>query len=395
MTREDAYFERILLLAGLWEGYDEWLGYYLENEEPLSDIVLELVDCHGDMKEVEHRLNLYCLEKPFDEESVHERLRLYLWENYKRGKMAKDEVLALMCRFSSRIIPYGTGVHSNFMALSDYYDLVKEGMIAEEKFDKAFCAYLERGERVDTDKLWGKAYSEKYVLITGAYGGMGRKTAELLRDAGYYVLALDRKVGAPERNIIPIEADVTSAESVAHALKAARAYTEKLDAIVHFAGVYMLDSLFEMSEEAFERIFRVNLFGAYLVNKTFLPMLKKGSRIIITTSELAPLDPLPFTGIYAVTKAALDKYAYSLRMEAQLLGIDVCVLRAGAVATDMLGASTTALDKFCDGTKLYTCNAARFKKIVEGVEARNILPEKLARRVLKILGKKKRVLPTA
>ena len=230
---------------------------------------------------------------------------------------------------------------------------------------------------------------KKYVLITGAYGGMGRAAAELLRSRGFCVLAMDRKTGAPEENIIPIEADVTSEESVASAFEAVRAYTEKLDAIVHFAGVYMLDSLFEMPAEAFRKICDVNLFGAYLVNKTFLPMLGKGSRILITTSELAPLDPLPFTGVYAVTKAALDKYAYSLRMEAQLLGIDVCVLRAGAVATDMLGASTSALDRFCEGTKLYTCNAARFKKIVESVEARSIAPEKIAEKAAKILGRKR------
>ena len=226
---------------------------------------------------------------------------------------------------------------------------------------------------------------KKYVLITGAYGGMGRAAAELLRSRGFCVLAMDRKTGAPEENIIPIEADVTSEESVMCAFEAVRAYTERLDAIVHFAGVYMLDSLFEMPKEAFCKICNVNLFGAYLVNKTFLPMLGKGSRILITTSELAPLDPLPFTGVYAVTKAALDKYAYSLRMEAQLLGVDVCVLRAGAVATDMLGASTTALDRFCEGTKLYSCNAARFKKIVESVEARNIAPEKIAEKAAKIL----------
>ena len=42
------------------------------------------------------------------------------------------------------------------------------------------------------------------------------------------------------------------------------------------------------------------------------------SRIIITTSELAPLDPLPFTCIYGITKAALEKYAFSLRMETNL-----------------------------------------------------------------------------
>ena len=230
---------------------------------------------------------------------------------------------------------------------------------------------------------------KKYVLITGAGGGMGRAAAKLLAKQGYCVFALDRKSAAPEENITPIEADVTSEESVAAAFEAVREQTEKLDAIVHFAGVYMLDSLFEMPTEAFRKICDVNLYGAYLVNKTFLPMLEKGSRILITTSELAPLDPLPFTGVYAVTKAALDKYAYSLRMEAQLLGVDVCVLRAGAVATDMLGASTTALDRFCEETKLYSCNAARFKKIVEGVEARNIAPEKIAKKAAKILASRR------
>ena len=128
--------------------------------------------------------------------------------------------------------------------------------------------------------------------------------------------------------------------------------------------------------------------GVFLINKTFLPLLKKGSKILITTSELAPLDPLPFTGIYAVSKAALDKYAYSLRMELQLLGISVSVLRAGAVKTDMLGASTTALDRFCKKTELYSCNAKRFKRIVEGVEARNIEPQRIAKKAYRVLGKR-------
>ena len=117
--------------------------------------------------------------------------------------------------------------------------------------------------------------------------------------------------------------------------------------------------------------------------------MKAGGRIIITTSELAVLDPLPFTGIYAVTKAALDKYAYSLRMELQLNDIDVSVLRAGAVSTGMLGVSTDALDRFCDNTKLYTCNAKRFKQIVNRVEARSIEPSKIARRVLSMLNKRR------
>ena len=121
----------------------------------------------------------------------------------------------------------------------------------------------------------------------------------------------------------------------------------------------------------------------------FLPLLEKGSRIVITTSELAPLDPLPFTGIYAITKGALDKYAYSLRMELQLKEITVSVLRAGAVDTGMLGASTDALDRFIEKTQLYNCNAKRFKSIVESVEAKNVKPEAIAKKVSKILHKRK------
>ena len=228
----------------------------------------------------------------------------------------------------------------------------------------------------------------KSILVTGAYGGMGSAACKLLRDMGYTVFALDQRIMEAEKAIIPIQADITSEDSIKEAFARVAETAESLDAILHFAGMYMLDSLVEMSDEDFRTIFDVNLRGAFLINKTFLPLLGKGSRILIVTSELAPLDPLPFTGIYAVTKAALDKYAYSLRMELQLLGITVSVLRAGAVKTRMLGVSTDALDRFCEGTKLYSCNAARFKRIVGTVEARNIPPEKIAQKAVRILKKK-------
>jgi len=89
-----------------------------------------------------------------------------------------------------------------------------------------------------------------------------------------------------------------------------------------------------------------------------------------------------------VTKSALDKYAYSLKMELQLLGIKVSVLRAGAVDTGMIGTSMNELEKFVSNTKLYKCNADRFKRIVETVEARNIKPQKIAEKVSAILKKK-------
>ena len=229
----------------------------------------------------------------------------------------------------------------------------------------------------------------KSILITGAYGGMGKETAELLANKGFKVFALDRNIGEEKENIISVKADLCNKDDIENAFEEIKKHTDELYAIIHFAGVYMLDSLVELSSESFEKAFEINVFAAAKINKTFLPLLKKGSRIIITTSELASLDPLPFTGLYAVTKSALDKYAYSLKMELQLLDIKVSVLRAGAVKTDMLGVSTNALDNFVKNTKLYSCNAKRFKAIVEGVEARSVPAEKIAIKISKILGAKK------
>ena len=153
------------------------------------------------------------------------------------------------------------------------------------------------------------ASSPRYILVTGAYGGMGRATITALAKRGYKVFALDLKAPCEaQQGIIPIEADVTNEASLGKVMET----TDELFAIVHFAGRYVMDSLIEVPAKELEAVFRINVLGAFLVNRTFQPLLKTGSRIVMTTSELAPLDPLPFTGIYAVTKSTLDKYAYSL-----------------------------------------------------------------------------------
>ena len=146
-----------------------------------------------------------------------------------------------------------------------------------------------------------------------------------------------------------------------------------------------MDSLLEMDEKRFVRIFDINVFGVFRINQIFAPLLTKGSRIVITSSELAPLDPLPFNGIYGITKATIEKYAFSLRMETNLLDIPVSIIRPGAVKTGLLGASTQAIDRFVSNTKLYKSTSTRFKKIVDSVESRNITPDKIADKVLAAL----------
>ena len=229
----------------------------------------------------------------------------------------------------------------------------------------------------------------KYALVTGAFGGMGKAVTEKLSKEGFFVFALDKKIEEKKENVFHIQVDLTNEEEVKNAFEEVSKITCKLDAVLHFVGIYTLNSLVEIDEKSFIKAFDVNVFSTYRVNKIFLPLLKNGSKIIITTSELAPLAPLPFTGLYAITKSSLDKYAYSLRMELQLLGITVSVLRPGAVKTDMLSVSTNSLDNFCNNTSLYSFSSKRFKHIVDKVEARNISPIKVANKTFKILKKKR------
>ena len=226
---------------------------------------------------------------------------------------------------------------------------------------------------------------KKTVLITGAGGSMGQAVWRRLLELGWTVFGLDRQAPGSAEKLCFIPTDLTDAASVEEACARVRQQTEHLDAIVHLAGVYDLDSLVEMDEQAITRLFQVNLFGVYRVNRAFFPLLSKGSRIVITSSELAPLDPLPFTGVYGVSKAALEKYADSLRMEVNLHGISVSVIRPGAVKTGLLDVSTRALDRFCAETKYYPCNAERFRRIVNSVEAKHVPPERIAGRVEKAL----------
>ena len=222
----------------------------------------------------------------------------------------------------------------------------------------------------------------KTVLVTGAAGGMGAAICRNLTEAGCQVFALDiRQVPVP--GVKSVQCDITDLPSLEKARD--RFYREfsHLDGIVHAAGIYDLDALSEMDDERFQRIFSINVFGVYRINRLFLPFMGKGGRITVITSELAPLNPLPFTGIYAVTKSALDKYAYSLRSELALREIHVSVIRPGAVNTGLLNVSTGALERFCANTKNFAPNAAHFRDIVNRVEAKSVSPDRVAELVRK------------
>jgi len=213
---------------------------------------------------------------------------------------------------------------------------------------------------------------------------MGSAICRVLSAAGHEVWGLDREI-APMEGVRLIAADVTQRPALEAAFAQIREEAGSLDGFIHTAGIYDLNALAEMPEEDFLRDFDVNVFGVFRVNQVFLPLLSPGGRIVIITSELAPLSPLPFTGVYGITKSALERYAESLRMELQLLDHPVIVLRPGAVDTGMLAVSTEKLARFCETTRLYAPGAERFRKIVDSVESRSVAPEVIGRTVLRAL----------
>jgi len=214
---------------------------------------------------------------------------------------------------------------------------------------------------------------------------MGTACARMLLSDGARVLGVDRPGTAMPEGVTPIFANLTDPDAVAAAFDTAKTLTGSLDVIVYMAGIYEADSLVEIDEDRMRRIFEINVFGAYRTIKTFLPFLHTGARVVLVTSELADLHPLPFTGLYGITKGTLDKYAFSLAMELQLLGISVSVIRPGAVETPLLSDSVKSIETFTDRTTHYPDVAEKFLRVTKTVEARAVQPEAVAKKVKKAL----------
>ena len=228
----------------------------------------------------------------------------------------------------------------------------------------------------------------KKVLLTGSAGGIGKSVLNHLVENGYFVYALDIKPIDEMNNVKSFICDLTKEDEI---LKVYNSIKNEgmIDSIIHLSGTYSMDSLIEISEEKLKKIFDINFFSVYLVNKVFVDLINKNGKIIITSSEVAPLDPLPFNGIYSLTKNTLENYALSLRQELNLLDIKVIILRPGAINTGLLDDSIRNVERIEKETIHYKNNTPLFKAIVEKNESKTIEPIKVAKLINKILSKKK------
>ena len=181
----------------------------------------------------------------------------------------------------------------------------------------------------------------KTVLITGAMGGLGMALTREFRENGWKVIATDLeskipKDKDPEDMVIKIAMDVSSDESVNTVANRLQSEQHQMDLIVNNAGIDSYFPLCETPVAKFKEIFEVNAFGCYRVIQNFLPLLKRpGGRIINISSEAVKIN-VPFMS-YPVTKQTLEGYTRTLRQELRFLGIDVVLVRPGAINTPFLG----------------------------------------------------------
>ncbi len=223
------------------------------------------------------------------------------------------------------------------------------------------------------------------VLITGAASGIGAASADLLIFRGHSVIALDVAAIPARDGLTPFTVDVTDTAALSSVADSLAASGVRLDAILSCAGIHRMTSLVEGEPTEMRRLIEVNLIGAMNVNRIFFPLLSERGRIVIVTSEVAPLDPLAFNGLYGISKTALDTYAASLRMELGLIGIPVVTIRPGAVETPLCSSSLAATERLASETVLYKKQAAHFLGIVKRFMGKPMPPAKFAPVILRAL----------
>lgn len=221
------------------------------------------------------------------------------------------------------------------------------------------------------------------ILITGAASGIGRATADFFIKNGHTVYGIDVQPSGESEHYRGFAADVTDENSLLVIREELCREKVILDAIVNIAGVHKMVSLVEGDYSPMKKVIDINLCGAILVNHTFQRLLKKNGRIVIVTSEVASLDPMPFNGLYSVTKTALDAYAQALRQELNLIGQKVITIRPGAVQTPLSIGSVKATEQLANSTVLYKKQAKRFCGLAAKFMGKPIAPEKLAALIYK------------
>lgn len=229
----------------------------------------------------------------------------------------------------------------------------------------------------------------KHVLITGVSSGIGEKTKDIFLANGYFVIGLDIKETNESNNFKFIKTNITNESDVLNVSNYLETNNIELDAVINIAGIHKMSSLVEDDFNNLKKVIDINLLGPMLINNKLHKNLKPKGKILIITSEVAGLDPLPFNGLYSVSKIALENYAQALRQELNLLNQKVITIMPGAIETPLQEGSLKATSDLSDKTVLYKKQSKKFLRITKKFMGKPLKAEKLARKIYKITIKKR------
>jgi NAD(P)-dependent dehydrogenase (short-subunit alcohol dehydrogenase family) len=199
------------------------------------------------------------------------------------------------------------------------------------------------------------------ALVTGANKGLGKEVVRQLAGLRMtvYLGSRDAARGAAAAaglcgdglNVVPIQLDVTSDESVAAAAEELSGRHGRLDVLVNNAGIVIHRSTLDITAQEMRETYETNTFGVVRVTHAMLPLLQAAPQprivnVASTTASLtlvsAPDSPLGRDDsilAYASSKAAVTmltvQYSNAFRRSAPHAHIRINAATPGYVATDL------------------------------------------------------------
>ncbi|SDK69098.1 NADP-dependent 3-hydroxy acid dehydrogenase YdfG [Glycomyces sambucus] len=175
----------------------------------------------------------------------------------------------------------------------------------------------------------------KTILVTGAGRGLGRTLAERLSARGDTVIAHARSAealaGVPHAKALV--ADLADPASLAEAV--AGLGVDRLDALVHNAGVLNVSPVAEETLEVWQRTMAVNVVSVAELTRLLLPSLRAARGHVFFLNSGAGLNTAPRLASYSASKHALKAIADALRAEEQANGLRVTSFYPSHFDTDM------------------------------------------------------------
>ena len=176
------------------------------------------------------------------------------------------------------------------------------------------------------------------IVITGGSRGIGAAAVELFASKGHRVYFLYEKNHeaaasvAEKTGATPIQCDVADGAAV----RAAFARIPEVDVLICNAGTMHFGLMSMLEEEAWDRIFAVNVKGIYhCVNAAMPAFLRNHAGSIITVSSMWGQVGASCESAYSATKGAVIALTKALAKELGPSGIRVNCVAPGVILTDM------------------------------------------------------------